>query len=130
MNTKIVMTFSSLTLGVTGIILTFAPDIVMSNLHLDTSPASLLLGQVIGALYFAFSMLNWMTKESLIGGIYNRPIAVTNLTHFLIGGLAIGKKLISNSGLPSGTVGSRCSLHRIRTSIYHNLVSASNQLNS
>jgi len=45
-------------------------------------------------------MLNWMTKESLIGGIYNRPIAVANLTHFFIVGLAMIKLFISSSSLP------------------------------
>lgn len=101
MNTKIAMTFSSLVLGATGIMLTFAPDLVMRNLRLDIGPASLLLGQVIGALYFGYGMLNWMTKESLIGGIYNRPVAVANFTHFLVAGLAIGKSLIANPGLPA-----------------------------
>jgi len=100
MNTKIIMTISSIILGATGIILTFAPDIVLTNLNIETNQTSLLLGQVIGGLYFGYSMLNWMTKESLIGGIYNRPIAIANFTHFLIAGLAIGKKLISNPGLP------------------------------
>ena len=100
MNTKLVMTLSSIILGATGIILTFAPDVVLENLTIETNPTSLLLGQVIGGLYFGYSMLNWMTKESLIGGIYNRPIAVANFTHFLIAGLAISKSLISNPGLP------------------------------
>lgn len=100
MNTKIIMTCSSLILGATGIILTFAPDIVMSHLNIDANPTSLLLGQMIGALYFGYGMLNWMSKESLIGGIYNRPIVITNFTHFLIAGLAIGKRLISNPGPP------------------------------
>lgn len=94
------MTITSIILGAAGIILTFAPDIVMGNLSIDNNQASLLLGQVIGGLYFGYSMLNWMTKESLIGGIYNRPIAIANFTHFLIAGLAITKGLISNPALP------------------------------
>lgn len=100
MNTKILMTTSSIILGATGIMLTFAPDIVLSNLNVDTNQTALLLVQVMGGMYFGYSMLNWMTKESLIGGIYNRPIAIANFTHFLIAGLAIGKRLISNPSLP------------------------------
>ena len=101
MNTKIVMTVTSLILGGTGIFLSFAPDIVLNNLSIQVNPTSLLLGQVIGGLYFGYGLLNWMTKESLIGGIYNRPIATANFTHFLIVGLALSKSLISNQGLPS-----------------------------
>jgi hypothetical protein len=100
MNTKIIMTISSIILGATGVILTFAPDMVLRNLNIDTNPTSILLGQVIGGLYFGYSMLNWMTKESLIGGIYNRPVAIANFTHFLIAGLSIIKRLISDPGLP------------------------------
>ncbi len=94
------MTISSIILGATGVILTFAPDMVLRNLNIDTNPTSILLGQVIGGLYFGYSMLNWMTKESLIGGIYNRPVAIANFTHFLIAGLSIIKRLISDPGLP------------------------------
>ena len=36
-------------------------------------------------------MLNWMAKGTLIGGIYNKPIAIGNFTHFTIGGLALIK---------------------------------------
>lgn len=100
MNTKLIMTVSSITLGGTGLILIFGPDFVLRNLNIDPNPTSILLGQVIGGLYFGYSMLNWMTKESLIGGIYNRPIAIANFTHFLIAGLSIIKKLISDPGIP------------------------------
>jgi hypothetical protein len=100
MNTKIVMTSASIILGASGATLIFASDIVLSNLSIDINESSLLLGQVVGALYFGFAMLNWMTKESLIGGIYNRPVAVANSTHFMIAGLAILKAVVSNPELP------------------------------
>ena len=100
MNTKTVMTSCSIILGATGIILTFAPDLVLLHLKIENNSAAMLLAQVIGGLYFGYSMLNWMTKGSLIGGIYNRPIAIGNFTHFLVVGLAVVKSLISNPELP------------------------------
>ena len=36
-------------------------------------------------------MVNWMAKGSLIGGIYARPVAIGNLTHFTVGALALVK---------------------------------------
>jgi hypothetical protein len=36
-------------------------------------------------------MLNWMAKGSLIGGIYNKPVAVGNFMHFGVGALALVK---------------------------------------
>ena len=32
-----------------------------------------------------------MAKESLIGGIYNRPIAIGNFMHFAVGAMALIK---------------------------------------
>ena len=101
MNTKIVMTTCSIVMGLTGISLSFVPLEIMSYLGLESSKSLLYLLQILGALYFGFAMLNWMTKSSLIGGIYNRPIAIANFSHFLIAGLALTKGVLSNPGLPS-----------------------------
>ena len=38
-----------------------------------------------------FGILNWMAKGTLIGGIYNRPIAIGNLMHFGVGAIALVK---------------------------------------
>lgn len=95
------MWLSVVTLGVGGIILTFMPDLILELLNIAISDASIIFMQIIGALYFAFGMLNWMSKNSVIGAIYNRPIAVANFTHFMIAGIALIKALISNPGLPT-----------------------------
>lgn len=100
MNTKIIMTASAVILGATGVILVFSPDTALLSLGIQSSPASLLLVQVIGGLYFGFFMLNWMIKGGLIGGIYNRPIAIANFAHFFIVGLSVVKTVTSNRDLP------------------------------
>lgn len=100
MKPKYLMTASAITLGGAGIILTFIPEEVLTSCRLEATKPLQLLVQIIGALYFGFGMLNWMTKSSLIGGIYNRPIAVANFTHFLIAGLALVKGIISIPDLP------------------------------
>jgi len=100
MNTKWFMTATAVLLGVSGIVLTFAPDYIVSTLGMEASQVSTLLAQLIGGLYFGFAMLNWMTKESLIGGIYNRPVAVSNFTHFMIVGLALANASFSKPELP------------------------------
>jgi len=101
MNTKVVMTFTALVLGATGILLTFAPDLALDLLLVAITPGTILLAQVLGGLYFGYAMLNWMTNQSLIGGIYNRPVAITNLTHFIIAGLALVKGLLAHPELPN-----------------------------
>lgn len=102
MNTKLVMTLSAAISGLSGIVLTFLPAKILTGFAISPSKILEFLLQIIGALYFAFAMLNWMTKSSLIGGIYNRPVAVANFTHFVIVALAMVKGVISNPGLPVG----------------------------
>ncbi len=97
MNTKLLMAISAILLGVTGIILTFIPAEVSGYLNLTGSPVIL---QVLGALYLGFAILNWTAKANLMGGIYSRPVAIGNLTHFLVGGLALIK---AASGQPNSS---------------------------
>lgn len=85
------MISSGLFLGVLGITFTFIPDEIVSGLVETPSPMSILPLQLLGALYIGFALLNWMAKESLIGGIYNRPIAIGNFTHFAVGAMALIK---------------------------------------
>lgn len=101
MNTKIIMTTSAILLGLIGITLSFLPLEILKFLDLETSKTLQLLLQILGALYFSFALLNWMAKASHIGGIYNRPIAIANFAHFMVGGLALLKAVFSNPELPN-----------------------------
>jgi hypothetical protein len=91
MNTKILMTASATVMGLTGTVLIFLPNEVAYHFEWDEEQLIPLVLQILGALYFAFAMLNWMTRTNLIGGIYGRPVAMANLVHFLVGGLALIK---------------------------------------
>jgi hypothetical protein len=100
LNTKYILTGSSVLLGLAGLLLTFNPEALLVFLHTEPNKLNLLLVQVTGSLYFGFAMLNWMAKGSIIGGIYNRPLVVANSVHFTMVGLALIKVLISQPGLP------------------------------
>ena len=90
------MTSSSLVLGLAGIFALFAPDVLLAMLSVPmTNPLSALI-QLMGALYFSFALMNWTAKDSIIGGIYARPISVGNFAHFFSGTLLIAKYLLSN----------------------------------
>jgi len=82
-------------LGLAGIFLIFVPGEISRFLNL-TESAPLIL-PILGDLYFGFAMLNWTAKANLIGGIYSRPIAIGNFTHFLIGALALIKLVLHNT---------------------------------
>jgi hypothetical protein len=89
MNTKLLLSASAIFLGAAGIAGTFLPEELLRALGVAPEGALPLLVQLLAALLFAFAMVNWTARGSLIGGIYNRPIAIGNLTHFVIGALAL-----------------------------------------
>ena len=99
MNTKSLMTLSAIILALIGISLIFFPKEILSYFESSVSDALELLLQIVGSFYFAFAMLNWMSKGSIIGGIYNRPISIANLTHFVIAGFALVRGILSNPSL-------------------------------
>lgn len=97
---KIVLGSSALLLAFSGLALTFFPDEIAISLDLPERTSVMLLIQVIGAMYFGFAMLNWMSRRSRIGGIYNRPIAIANMTHFMMVGIALTKLMLAKAALP------------------------------
>lgn len=97
MRTKPVMMASALLLGLLGMLLIFLPQELSQYFELgERSAIGSLVLQVLGALYFGFAMVNWAAKGSLIGGIYARPVAIGNLTHFTVASLALLKGCVAN----------------------------------
>jgi hypothetical protein len=103
MPTRLVMIASALAMGALGIAITFLPQELLTWLGIMPTGAVAtsvlpLVVQLTGALYLSFAMLNWTAKDSLLGGIYNRPIAIGNFLHFVMGALALGKGVFANPG--------------------------------
>jgi hypothetical protein len=98
--TKIIMILSAAFLAVIGISLTFLPAEIAGITGIAPDKTFTVILQLLGALYFSFAMLNWMAKGILIGGIYGKPVSVANMTHFVIGTLALIKLLLNNHDLP------------------------------
>jgi hypothetical protein len=91
MNTKLIMTISALFLGVLGLSLSFFPTEINELLNTTPNTTSTMFLQLLSAVYLGFALMNWMAKGTLIGGIYNRPIAIGNFMHFMVGTLALIK---------------------------------------
>ena len=91
MNTKTLMIISAIFLAVNGFGFTFFPNEIAGLLINDDNYILILILQILGALYLGFSILNWMSKASLIGGIYNKPLLIGNLLHFFTASMALIK---------------------------------------
>jgi hypothetical protein len=100
MNTKLLLGASAIVMGASGLAGTFAPQELATALGITSTGVLPLLIQLLAALLFGFAMVNWMARGSLIGGIYNRPVLVGNVAHFLIGGLAAIKAVLAGEHRP------------------------------
>lgn len=89
--TRLVMAASAVLMAVAGLAGSFLPHELLRTLGVPATGALPVVVQLTGALYLGFAMLNWTAKDSLLGGIYNRPIAIANLLHFVSGAFALAK---------------------------------------
>ena len=103
MNTKLLMTTSAIFLAISGILLSFLPNEIANYLNIETNIITILFLNILSALYLGFGILNWMAKGTLIGGIYNKPIAIGNLMHFGVGAIAL-IKVISSIQIHTGII--------------------------
>ena len=90
---KSIMIGSSLVLGALGLVASFAPQELLGLLNVAAPPPMPLLIQLLGAGYCGIALNNWFAKDSQIGGIYGRPLAMGNGLHFLMGALALAKEV-------------------------------------
>ena len=120
MNTKILMTTTSLILGLAGLFTLFAPENVLAMLNVPAANSLALLVQLVGALYFSFALMNWTAKDSAIGGIYARPVSLGNFGHFFVGTLLLAKHELSNRF--SGSVLIALIVYAIFASLFYWLV--------
>ncbi len=100
MFSKIILILSSIILGNVGILLTFMPEEILKLLYLVITKELQIIFQILGAFYFSFAILNWISRSSLTGTVYNKPILIANLIHFSIVGIALIKEIISNPNSP------------------------------
>ena len=104
-NTRHLMGASALAMGVWGLLLSFLPQEALSFAGLSPDGLLPVLVQVAGAMYLGFAMMNWMARPSLIGGIYNRPIVMANVLHFVVAALALIKAALAVWSSPGLLIG-------------------------
>ena len=105
MNTRLLMRASAVVMGFAGLSATFLPQEILARTGTAPAGVVVLLVQVAGALYVGFAMLNWMAQGNLIGGVYSRPVAIGNLSHFTIASLALLKSVLAGQRAPEVVVG-------------------------
>ena len=82
--TRWLMMLSAVFLAALGFATLYMPERVLGVHGTVPDNATLLLIQMMGALYLGFAILNWTARGAIIGGIYARPLALGNFLHFVL----------------------------------------------
>ena len=85
-------------LGVAGVALLFASDELLPVLVAGFPPAGSWLGQLLGAAWLGVAVLNWLQRRTVLGGIYGRPIVLTNLTLYFVSALSLLRSQLAGHG--------------------------------
>ena len=121
MKTKLLMTSSALFCAIIGILLSFLPNEIAEYLSVEPTIITILFLKILSALYLGFGILNWMAKGTLIGGIYNRPIAIGNLMHFGVGAIAYCIAIYGSDGLIALLLGAYGAIVQLVPAVYSGL---------
>ena len=99
---RAILTASAFILIALGAIGLFGADELARSL-LGGAAAGEAIVQVAAGGLLGFAVLNWMSRGSRIGGVYMRPLALSNLLLFSVASLSLGKALRSGQ-LPAVTI--------------------------
>ena len=94
MNTKLLMSLSAWFMAGLGVGASFLPQEIAAHLSARADSRVVLAIQTAGALYLGFAILNWTARAVPIGGIYSRPVALGNFTHFAVVAIVLVKALL------------------------------------
>ena len=104
MSGRLILSVSAGILFLCGGAALFAADEVGRMIDPAPSPALPLVVQLAATGLLGFSILNWMSRGSRIGGIYSRPIGIANLFLFTTAALTFGKAVAAEK-LPASAAG-------------------------
>jgi len=85
------MSASAIFMGALGIAASFFSHELLAFVGATVETQTVLIVQILGALYLGFAFLNWYLRGFVIGGIYNRPVGLGNLLHFAVVSITLAK---------------------------------------
>lgn len=86
MTSRAIATTSAVLLFVAGAALLFGADVLLPTL--DQAGVAW-VGQLLGAAWLGVATLNWLTRRGTLGGIYGRPIVLTNAALYFISAMVL-----------------------------------------
>jgi hypothetical protein len=89
-------------LAFAGLSLLFAADEILSRHLPGYPPADYWFGQLLAAACLALATLNWLSRHTLLGGIYGRPVVAANATGYFIAAITLLKPMLAGVFRPAG----------------------------
>ena len=84
--TRPLQSLSTAVLGACGVTALFAPEVLLGAINMANVTPHWPV-QLLAAAWLALAMFNWMTRGFTMGGIYGRPVVMTNFTFYFIAAL-------------------------------------------
>jgi hypothetical protein len=81
-----------------GVLALFLPEELSAMLGTPGIATNPLVMQILGGALFSLGMLDWMSRFATVGGIYGRPVVITNLTFFFIATTTLARRAIGSDG--------------------------------
>ena len=82
---------SAVVLLLGGLALLFAPDALLPRLVPGFPPAGAWLGQLLAAAWLGVAALNWTSQRAVLGGIYGRPVVLSNAALYFISATSLAR---------------------------------------
>lgn len=101
MNRRVLQTLSTAFFGACGIVALFAPEVFLSAISMAFVTPHWPV-QILASAFLALAIFNWMTRGFAMGGIYGRPVVMTNLTFFFVAATSTIRPVLAG-GLPGPT---------------------------
>ncbi len=96
MTSSAISKISAGVLGLGGISFLFAGDVILPLLAADIPRSATWLSELIGAGWLGLAALNWLSRGSVLGGIYGRPVIIANLALYLVSALVLVRVIVNN----------------------------------
>ncbi len=80
--TKTIQSINAGLSSLLGITCSFLPQEILEFLTLEATATAVFLIKVLGAFYLGWAILNYMIRDITMGGIYGRPIIISNLAYY------------------------------------------------
>jgi hypothetical protein len=90
---------SAALLAIAGMALLFAADELLPRLIPGFPRAAAWVGQLLGAAWLGVAALNWLQRRARLGGIYGRPVVLTNAIVYFVSAMVLLKIV----ALPNGS---------------------------